>query len=91
MEPGRKLPKEADVRTSFTQELALTVDWCDVARVTIDLLPDIALLEMFYFYMYGEQIEAWHTLVHVCQNGEALFLARHVAWICDFTAKPEHQ
>jgi hypothetical protein len=46
------------------------VDWCDVplARVTIDMLPDDVLLEIFYFYVDKARIEAWHTLVHVCRN-----------------------
>jgi hypothetical protein len=44
-----------------------TVDWWNVARVTIDMLPDLALLEIFYFYM-GQQIDAWQTLVHVCRK-----------------------
>ena len=54
--------------------LRTTVDRCDVARqaVTIDLLPDVALLEVFDHYMdmnrtwTGEQ--KWHTLVHVCRK-----------------------
>jgi F-box-like len=36
--------------------------------VTIDTLPDVALLEIFDFYMYEEQIEAWYALVHVCRQ-----------------------
>jgi hypothetical protein len=32
------------------------------------MLPDVALLKIFEFYVYGEQIEAWHTLVHVCRK-----------------------
>ena len=36
------------------------------------MLPDIVLLEIFDFYMdeelEDEDIEAWHTLVHVCRN-----------------------
>jgi hypothetical protein len=44
------------------------IDWCDKAQVTIDILPDVALLAIFDFYMDEEQIEVWHTLVHVCQN-----------------------
>jgi hypothetical protein len=32
------------------------------------MLPDVALLKIFEFYVYGEPIEAWHTLVHVCQK-----------------------
>jgi len=41
------------------------VDQCDVARMTIDMLPDVALLRIFDFYMDGVN---WHTLVHVCRN-----------------------
>ena len=56
---------------------ALTVDWCDAARVTIDLIPDVALLEIFDFYVDEEeqnlhedesQVLAWRTLVHVCRK-----------------------
>ena len=54
---------------------ALTVDWWDVAaRVTIDMLPDVALLEIFDFFLGegrnvdGYETEAWFTLVHVCQK-----------------------
>ena len=36
--------------------------------MTIDNLPDIALLETFDFYMVQNHIEAWHTLVHVCRK-----------------------
>ncbi len=41
---------------------------CNIDRVTIDMLPDVALLEIFDFYM-GEasSISGWHTLVHVCR------------------------
>jgi hypothetical protein len=38
-------------------------------RVTIDLLPDEVLLEIFSFYMaLSDEEDAWHTLVHVCQR-----------------------
>ena len=47
----------------------MTVDWCDVDLVTIDMLPDDILLEIFYLYVdEDEQIDAWYTLVHVCQR-----------------------
>ena len=36
--------------------------------MTIDILPDVALLEIFDFYVDEEKIQAWHTLVHVCQK-----------------------
>jgi hypothetical protein len=44
-------------------------DWRDVGRVTIDILPDLALLELFNFYVDEVgPIEKWHTLVHVCRR-----------------------
>ena len=36
--------------------------------MTIDALPDVALLEIFEFYMYKEQVTAWYALVHVCRK-----------------------
>ena len=67
---GTNPPEEADVRTVYLlhNSLRLTVDWCNVAWVTIDMLPDVALLEIFHFYVDGEWIQAWHTLVHVCRK-----------------------
>jgi hypothetical protein len=32
------------------------------------MIPDIALLDIFDFYMDEEHIESWHTLVHVCRK-----------------------
>ena len=62
-------------------------DWCGVGRVTIDLLPDVALLEIFDYYVNWAReqvqywpptgltnIEAWHTLVHVCRTWRAIVL-----------------
>jgi hypothetical protein len=54
--------------TSFVQWAAPTVDWRDVARVTIDMLPDVALLELFDFYVHEAWEEEWQTLVHVCRK-----------------------
>jgi hypothetical protein len=45
-----------------------TDEWCDVAGVTVDMLPDVALLRIFDFYVDKAPIEAWRTLVHVCQT-----------------------
>ena len=36
--------------------------------MTIDILPDVALLEIFDSYLDGARIDGWHTLVHVCRN-----------------------
>ena len=66
---GRNIPKDADVRTSFAQWSARSVDLCDVARVRIDMLPDVALLEIFHFYVdEAIRTEDWYVLVHVCRK-----------------------
>ena len=64
---------------------ATVADWCDVGRVTVDMLPDVALLEIFDCYVTQAreegrdderwlQIQAWHTLVHVCQKWRTIVL-----------------
>ncbi len=48
---------------------ATSTDCFDVGRVTIDMLPDVYLLEIFNFYMdEAGWKNGWHTLVHVCQK-----------------------
>jgi hypothetical protein len=73
---------------SFACRPASVADWCDVGRVTIDMLPDVALLEIFDCYVnqardeeeyYNDherslRIQAWHTLVHVCRKWRAIVL-----------------
>ena len=51
---------------------APTVNWCDVAQTTIDMLPDNALLEIFDFYVDGARIEAWIALVHVSRKWRSI-------------------
>ena len=67
-------------RTSlcFLQHLESTVYCCIIGRVTINILPDDALLEMFNFYL-GEdpgidELEEWHILVHVCRKWRIVVL-----------------
>jgi hypothetical protein len=59
-------------RTSLAQNPVPTIYCCDIARVTIDVLPDISLLEVFDFYLDEEQRMArnmaWRELVHVCRK-----------------------
>ncbi|KAN0116655.1 hypothetical protein V8E52_005799 [Russula decolorans] len=53
-------------------------------QVTIDILPDVALLEIFDCFVNQAreeeedwpptQIEAWHTLVHVCRTWRTIVL-----------------
>ena len=60
----------------FTQHPALLVDCCDdigQTQLTIDTLPDDALLYVFDFYLaLSSEVEAWHTLVHVCRRWRIL-------------------
>ena len=53
----------------FAQYPVPTFDWCNVARARMDMLPDVALLEIFHFYVDQDPwITEWHTLVHVCRK-----------------------
>ena len=63
---GGNIPKNANVCTPLRWS-AQIVDWCEVAQVTIDMLPDVALLTVFDFYV-DVDIEEWQTLVHVCRK-----------------------
>jgi len=47
---------------------------CNVDWVTINILPDDVLLGIFDCYVQAK-VEAWHTLVHVCQNWRKLVFA----------------
>jgi len=51
-----------------------TVDCCDVGQLTIHILPEHVLLDIFDFYLKPKRIEAWHTLVHVCQKWRNVIL-----------------
>ena len=78
---GRNLVK-AGRSTSFPRNTPTTADWCDVGQVTIDMLPDLALLEIFDFYTAVAQAsdptynrETWIALVHVCRKWRDIVFA----------------
>ena len=64
----------------FACHPATVADWCNADRVTIDMLPDVALLEIFDCYVNQARggdyrsIQAWHTLVHVCRKWRTIVL-----------------
>ncbi len=64
--------RDADVRTPFAQHPGTAADQCDVGRVTIDVLPDVALLEIFNCYVNQGQKkddDSWrtrHMHVYIC-------------------------
>src|SRR5258708_3261466 len=76
MRLGRNPARDADVRMSFGQQPGTAADRWDVGRVTIDMLPDVALLKIFDCHVnqlrevndLNLEIQAWHTLVHVCRK-----------------------
>ena len=58
-------------RTFFPQHPAKNADRChwNVGQVTVDMLPDEALLEVFDFFLHqSDCIDAWHPLIHVCRK-----------------------
>src|SRR5713101_935542 len=56
-------------RMSFLLCRTITANWRDIGRVTIDILPDDVLLEIFDHHEAGaSKYEEWQTLVHVCQK-----------------------
>jgi hypothetical protein len=62
-------------RMSFAQHLRGTADRWGAGQMTIALLPDDILLEIFAFYVEDINffsIDAWHTLVHVCRKWRVL-------------------
>ena len=78
---GRKLYVSRDLeeinKVRSTSVFGTTIQTNGLIRyrqVTIDVLPDDVILEIFDFYMDQarpypfEGIEAWHTLVHVCRH-----------------------
>jgi hypothetical protein len=65
---GKKSTKGGRCTYIFCTKPEPTVDWFNLARVTIDMLPDVALLEIFESHVDWAGINAWRTLVHVCRN-----------------------
>ena len=53
----------------FAQYPVPTFDWYHVAQAAMDMLPDVALLEIFHFYVDDDfWMTTWYTLVHVCRK-----------------------
>jgi hypothetical protein len=73
--PGEH-PSESSRRMSFPQPIPSTADRCNVVQVTIDMVPEVALIEVFHFYMaealaydpFRHNREAWVILAHVCRK-----------------------
>ena len=67
---GNLSEAQSNVRTCFVQGPVASVDWSDVARrrVTVDMLPDVALLRIYDFYVHETWEGAWYKLVHVCRK-----------------------
>jgi hypothetical protein len=56
----------------FFPKVLQTTDWCNVGRITIDIIPDDVLIDIFDFLVVesnGFEAENWwRTLVHVCRQ-----------------------
>jgi hypothetical protein len=68
----QKVMKNPLRRMSFLLCRVTTAKWCDIGQVTIDILPEDVLLEMFDCYVAEANdfgiYEEWEILVHVCQK-----------------------
>src|ERR1700755_2927280 len=68
---GTNEPDQIDVRF-LARNPATTIDWGKVGRMTIGILPDDVLLEIFNFFVVEfngfETKHWWHALVHVCRK-----------------------
>ena len=71
-------PTDVNVRPLHNIPQRLLLTRCDVGQVmSIDMLPDDVLLDIFDFfaeeyYISKENIERWQTLVHVCGRWRSL-------------------
>jgi hypothetical protein len=53
-----------------------TTDQSGISQMTMDVLPDDVLLEIFDFHLKRtEDMDAWHTLIHVCRKWRHLVLS----------------
>ena len=83
-------------------ELTATNSLYRPMTVTIEILPDHPLLEIFDFYVEDsrgpaqsdmvEQLDAWHALVHVCRRWRSLVFASsrrlNLRILCTQTRRP---
>ena len=68
----------------FVYHPATVDEWCNVDWVTVDMLPDVVLLNIFDFYVNQareeetrtepDKIQEWHKLVHVCRQWRIIVL-----------------
>jgi len=68
-------PIRRDTGTPYVQHHLTTADRRYIGKVTIGVLPDDVLVEIFSFYMceVGKtQKEIWQTLVHVCRRWRSI-------------------
>jgi hypothetical protein len=72
--PPRVIDKPVTATYVFVHKhRATTTDWDDIGQVTIDVLSEDALLEIFDWYLKGNRsifhkIEVWQVLGHVCRK-----------------------
>ena len=83
--------KERSQRTSFSQCLLRIIDRRAVGHVTIDILPNDVLLEVFFVYQKLNPTDRswWQTLVHVCRRWRGTIFASplHLRLVLKCTAK----
>ena len=73
-------PTDVDVRQFYNIPQRLLLTRCDIGQVmSIDMLPDDILLEIFDFFVRETyRTEVWETLVHVCRHHQEN--VNHLIW-----------
>ena len=71
--PGLGTNGQGEINVRFCiRNPATTPDWRNIGWITIDVLPDDALLEIFSFFVVETNVSEaenwWRTLVHVCRK-----------------------
>jgi len=82
--------KETESVYVFSAARITTTDRSGTGKMTIDVLPDDTLLEIFVFYRGDNEYfttKMWKTLVHVCRKWRSVIFASprrlHLLLVCD--------
>ncbi|KAI9455187.1 hypothetical protein F5148DRAFT_1369878 [Russula earlei] len=84
-------PSQVSLQAGPIQVSITTTEQWSLDRVTINTLPDDALLEIFDFYVNQSKTgtNRWHALIHVCHRWRPIVFAspRHLNLRLEYTGK----
>ena len=96
-EKSREEPRQRRFYFPVPRNTATGTDRAGLAQVTIDVLPDDLLLEIFDLYREEEAHRSsiytewgWTTLAHVCRRWQGIILASPSVCTCGLPVIPQH-